>query len=169
MTTAAAVMFVLRDMVWSGVAALGFAMLFNVPVRTLLACALGGAVGHIIRTLLMKWGVSIEAATLAGAIVVGFLGELFARYWHAPAPVFTVPAVIPMVPGTFAYRTMIGILELSATTTGVGMSDALLVETAINASKTLLILIAIAIGIAAPALLAFHRQPAPASHVAREK
>lgn len=155
-----ALLFVLRDMLWSGVAALGFAMLFNVPVRTLAACAIGGAIGHIIRTLLMKWGVSIETATLAGATVVGFLGEMFARRWLAPASVFTVPAVIPMVPGTFAYRTMIGLLALSeASATGASADLLLLMDVAVHASKTMLILLALAMGIAAPALLALRRPP----------
>ena len=146
-----ALMTLIRDGLWSGVAALGFAMLFNVPVRALYACAMGGAIAHLVRTLMSEWGMPIEAATLAGATVAGFLGEVFARRWHAPAPVFTVPALIPMVPGVFAYNTMIGILQL--TSAGATEGGPLLVETAINGSKTLLIVLALAAGIAAPKLL----------------
>lgn len=138
------------DAFWSGVAALGFAMLFNVPVRTLGSCALCGAIGHVIRTMLMQTGLSIEAATLAGATVVGFLSELFARRWHAPAPVFAVPGAIPLIPGTFAYRTMIGVLNLALDSQASG---ALLQETSVNAIRTLLILSAIAVGTTAPRLL----------------
>jgi uncharacterized membrane protein YjjB (DUF3815 family) len=142
----------LHDALWSGVASLGFAILFNVPVRTLLACALCGAVGHAMRTMLMQLGVGIELATLAGATLIGVLGQLFARRWSAPAPVFTVPGVIPLVPGTFAYGAMIGLVELAS-----GAGEAVLLETAVNAIKTLLILAALASGIAAASLL-FHRR-----------
>jgi uncharacterized membrane protein YjjB (DUF3815 family) len=142
----------LHDALWSGVASLGFAILFNVPVRTLLACAVCGASGHATRTLLMQFGVGIELATLVGATLIGVLGELFARRWHAPAPVFTVPGVIPLIPGTFAYSTMIGLFELTS-----GGGEAVLLETAVNAVKTLLILAALASGIAAASLI-FHRR-----------
>jgi uncharacterized membrane protein YjjB (DUF3815 family) len=145
------ILLLLRDVLWSGVASLGFAILFNVPRRVLFACAIGGAIGHIIRTLLMEWGVGMEAATLMGSTVVGFLGEVGARRWHAPAPVFTVPALIPMVPGTLAYRAMMGLLTLASAGTAAGA--ALLLETAVNASKALLIVVALAMGTAAPKML----------------
>lgn len=151
MTLFDAIMFLLRDGIWSGVAALGFAILFNVPVRTLFACAMGGAIAHLVRTLLMEWYVTIAVATLVGAIVAGFLGELFARRWYAPTPVFTVPAVIPMVPGVYAYNTMIGIVQLSSLDAENGL--AVLSETAVNGSKALLIVFALAFGLAIPKLL----------------
>jgi uncharacterized membrane protein YjjB (DUF3815 family) len=102
--------------------------------------------------MLMQLGVGIELATLAGATLIGVLGQLFARRWSAPAPVFTVPGVIPLVPGTFAYGAMIGLVELAS-----GAGEAVLLETAVNAIKTLLILAALASGIAAASLL-FHRR-----------
>lgn len=139
---------------WPALAALGFAMLFNVPVRTLAACALGAAAGYLVRGAGMDIGLQIEVATLAGATVVGFLGVLFARTWKAPAPVFTVPGVIPMVPGSFAFKAMMDVLELAR----VGGGSELLVEGAVFAARTLLILGGIAIGIAVPKLL-FRRQP----------
>jgi uncharacterized membrane protein YjjB (DUF3815 family) len=148
---------VAQDAFWSGVAALGFAVLFNVPVRTLPACALGGAVGHATRTLLMQFGLQIETAALAGATVIGFLSIFFARRWRAPAPVFAVTGAIPMVPGTFAFRTMMGLLTL--TSTGIDANASLLVEISLNAVKTALILGALAAGIAAPALFFRRRRP----------
>jgi uncharacterized membrane protein YjjB (DUF3815 family) len=144
-----------RDAFWSGMASLGFAILFNVPVRTLLACALCGASGYATRTLLMQFGIGIELATLAGATLIGVLGELFARRWHAPAPVFTVPGVIPMIPGTFAYNAMIGLVELAS-----GAGEAVLLETAVDAIKTLLILASLASGIAAASLIFQRRRKA---------
>ncbi len=147
-----------RDALWAGVAALGFAMLFNVPVRTLAACFVGGALGHALRTLLMHFGVGIEAGTLAGATLIGMLGVLFARIWKAPAPVFTVPGAITMVPGAFAFRAMLGVLEIAGSGDAATGSAALWAA-GFNATKTALILAAIATGIAAPGLLFGRRRP----------
>ncbi len=140
----------LTDALWSAVAALGFAMLFNVPVRTLGGCAVCGAAGHAVRTLLMQSGAGIELATLFSATAVGFLGALFARQWKTPATTFTVSGAIPMVPGVYAYRAMIGLLNVADAGT-VDMD--MLALMFFNAVKTALILGALAFGIAAPGLL----------------
>lgn len=147
---------VARDGLWSGIAALGFAILFNVPVRTLPGCMLVGAVGHALRTLLMQLGMGIEAGTLVGATAVGFMSLKFAQRWHTPPTVFSVSGAIPMVPGVFAYEAMLGLLHI-ATQASPGMN--VLTETAVNAVKTALILGAIAGGIAAPGLLFWRRKP----------
>lgn len=142
---------VTQDAFWSGIAALGFAILFNVPQRTLFGCVVGGAVGHAVRTGLMETGATIEMATLAGAVVIGFLGEFFARRCNAPSAIFTVSAAIPMVPGVFAYRTMMGLINISEAEAEIARE--LLVETTINATKTGFILAAIAGGTITPQLL----------------
>ncbi|MBB1391699.1 threonine/serine exporter family protein, partial [Shewanella sp. SG44-6] len=41
----------LHDAFFSAIPAIGFAMVFNVPKRYLLYCALAGAIGHSSRTL----------------------------------------------------------------------------------------------------------------------
>lgn len=142
---------------WAAVAALGFAILFNVPKRDLPFAVLLSAAGYGVRTLLVELGVVLEGATLVGALVIGFTGYFWARYRHKPAILFTVPAVIPMIPGSFAFRTMLGVIELADLSTFAGTP--VLVETAVNATKTGLILIALATGITAPNLLFMRRKP----------
>lgn len=145
------VMNLLQDAVWSGLAALGFAILFNVPRRLLFYCAVFGAVGHALRTLLVNFGLAIEPATLASAAFVGFLGAYLAQHFAVPAPIFTITGTIPMVPGVFAYRAMIGIL--SVITVDPTNDSALLLEASTYAIRTGLILAAIATGIAFPTLV----------------
>ena len=150
---------VAQDALWSALAAVGFAVLFNVPKRTLLGCALGGAIGHGTRTLLMNTvGIDLEVATLIGSTVIGFLGLWFARIWQAPTPIFTVSAAVTMVPGSLAFRTMMGILQLSLLADPASGAT-ILVQTSINAIRTALILGAIGVGIAAPSLLFFRHKP----------
>lgn len=142
---------ILLDAFWSALAASGFAILFNVPRRTVIACALTGAAGHAIRALLMHFGMNIVPATLAGATVIGFVAEYCTRRWHAPTLLFTVSGSIPMVPGTYAYRAMLAAIRI--TTADVATGTPILVDAGINFITTGLILAALALGIAMPQLL----------------
>lgn len=148
---------ILLDALWSALAAAGFAMLFNVPRRTLIACMLAGAVGHATRTLLMHFGMTIVPATLAGAIVIGFFSEFCSRRWHAPVPIFAVSGAIPMVPGAYAYRAMLAAIRITTADATAGMP--ILVDAGINFITTGLILAALALGIAMPQLLFRPRKP----------
>jgi uncharacterized membrane protein YjjP (DUF1212 family) len=156
----------LVDALWAAIAAFGFAVLFNVPVRTLAACALCGAVGHAARTALLNSGwppVShIVVATLIGATAVGFIGHFFARRFQMPSIVFTVSGVIPMVPGTYAFSTMLGLLSAAKLVdlgTNVALDFIMFSEILPNALSTSFILAALAIGIATPTLLFRRRKP----------
>lgn len=149
-------MIILEDTFWSAFAALGFAMLFNVPRRTLIACAFAGAIGHASRTLLIQSiGLTIETATFVAAALVGFLGAYLAKRLRAPSLIFTVTGVIPMVPGLFAYTAMLRFLELSL---GSG-DETILQEAMVYFIRTMLILGALALGISLPRLLFLRRRP----------
>ena len=145
------------DALWSALAAIGFAMLFNVPRRTLIACAITGAAGHATRALLEHFGMTVVPATLAGAIVIGFVGEYCSRRLHAPPLLFTVSGAIPMVPGVFAYRAMLDAIRI--TTANVSTGESILVDAGINFVTTGLILAALALGIAMPQLLFRRKKP----------
>ena len=49
-----------NDMFFAMIPAVGFALVFNVPLKALKYCAVGGALGHGSRFLLMHWGMPIE-------------------------------------------------------------------------------------------------------------
>lgn len=146
----------LRDLVLSGLAALGFAVLFNVPRRLLVGCFICGATGHTLRTVLVTFGASVEFSTLFGAVAVGFIAAWLSDRYRVPASVFNVTGAIPLVPGVFAYQTIVGLLSATAASGDASMS--LLTTAVINGVRTTLILGAIAFGIAAPMLL-FRRVP----------
>lgn len=148
-----------QDALWSGVAALGFAMLFNVPRRALWGCLIAGAVGHAVRTTLMQYGVSIELATLAGATVIGFLSVWLSQRFNIPSSIYGITGVIPMVPGKFAYSTMIGLLRVAEA--GADTPPDVLLDMSVNAIKTALLLGALALGVAAPRLLFGRRDRIP--------
>ncbi len=103
----------LNDMLFAAIPAVGFALVFNVPQKALIYCALGGAIGHGSRYLMMHYGVPIEWATLFAATIVGMIGVHWSHRFLAHPKVFTVAALIPMVPGVFAFRAMIALVEIN--------------------------------------------------------
>lgn len=157
MNTAELLLRVLEDGLWSGIAAFGFALLFNVPRRALWACVLMGALGHMLRTLLLTQQFSIEASTLVAATVLGFLAKSFAARLRMPSMIFAICGSIPMVPGVYAYETMLGVLHLASAAPGAELEAIL--HIASNGVKAGLILIAISAGIAAPTLLIHRHKP----------
>lgn len=143
---------VAADALWSGVAAIGFAVLFNTPRKMLAVCFLIGAVSHALRAVLMKLGVmGIEAGTLVAAALIGFSSLAFARAWRVPLIAFSLPAAIPMVPGALAFKAMLGVLRLVAA--GGSTDPAIAMAALVAAVKTALILAAIAIGVASPSMV----------------
>ncbi|WP_413502791.1 threonine/serine exporter [Serratia proteamaculans] len=145
----------LQDMLLAAVPALGFAMVFNVPVRALRYCALLGAVGHGSRMLMMHAGMNIEWATFLAAILIGMIGIYWSRWLLAHPKVFTVAAVIPMFPGISAYTAMISVVEISH----LGYSEALMSTLMSNFLKACFIVGALSIGLSLPGLWLYRKRP----------
>lgn len=128
----------------------GFALLFSVPKRTLIATALLGALGLAIRLVLLQWEWSLLSSTFMAALAIGACSMLLSWRFHAPCIVFSLPAVIPMVPGVFAFRTMLGILEF----TRLGVLDlSLLTQIMSNGLNTAFLFLCLAVGVSLPNLL----------------
>jgi uncharacterized membrane protein YjjB (DUF3815 family) len=145
------VLLLIERCVWSGLAALGFAVLFNVPQRTLLAIFGLAAGGAAVKLALLGAAVNPVLASFLGAATIGTLAVPTAHWKHSPPAVFSIAAVIPMVPGMYAYRMMLGVIELTG-----AVGDAypmILAQTVNNGVKTLFILMALAVGVGIPNLL----------------
>jgi uncharacterized membrane protein YjjB (DUF3815 family) len=107
--------------------------------------------GHSIRFFLISHGISIEPASLIASTCIGVLGEYLSHKVHTPSVAFTIPGVIPMIPGTFAFKTMIGVVKVISVAAEDGLP--ILMTAVQNGIKTGLILAGLAIGIAVPTLL----------------
>lgn len=137
---------------WFGCAALGFAVLFNVPPRTLANVFLIAAAGCLCRLLFMHDHVNIILATFLGGCVIGIL-SIFGAHKNATAPfVLSIPSVIPMVPGVFIYRLILGLVRIAEYSSG-NYPPQLLSDTVNYGMKSLFILMAIAMGVAFPMLI----------------
>ena len=105
---------IIFDAFWSAIPAVGFAMIFAVPPRMLKYCALGGAFAHSLRMLLIHFGIPIEWATFMTTTLIGMIFVYISRRILAPRPVFTVACIIPMIPGKFAFNTIIAVLSMNS-------------------------------------------------------
>ncbi|WP_144213266.1 threonine/serine exporter family protein [Shewanella donghaensis] len=146
----------LHDALFSAIPAVGFAMVFNVPKRFLPYCAIAGAIGHSARTLLMHIDMPIEWATFTAAALVGIVTIQFAKRHLAPPLMYAVAAIIPMVPGTYAYNTLIAIVQLNVQEQ---VSSDLTSIVIANGLKTVFILGALAVGLAMPSLVYYRTRP----------
>jgi len=138
--------------IWFGFAALGFAILFNVPPRTLVIVWLLAAVGGLTKLLMLHFDIGVVMASFGGASVIGILSIPAAHNKHAPPLVFAIPAVIPMVPGVFAYKMILGLIKLAGDP-NTSLYPQILSETVNNALKVLFILMSLAVGVAIPMLI----------------
>ncbi len=153
-----------EDALFSALASLGYLFLFNVPGRIAWACIVCGVASHTLRTLCMHLGIDIVSGTLIGALAVGFLAQCFARHFRAPAVAFAFPGVVAMIPGAFAFRVVIGSLQIMHA--GAGTATVLLTETLALAVSCVLMVAAIAVGIAAPLIVTKKEaiKPSPLAH-----
>lgn len=85
----------------------GYGILFNNPRRTVLAVALLSMVGNEVRLGLHDLGLALPQATFFGALAVGLGASLVRGRLHAPRIALTVPSIIMMTPGLFAFQTIV--------------------------------------------------------------
>ena len=140
----------LHQTAMGAIAAAGFGVLFNVAYRLLPWCAASGAVALATQTACLGLGWSLEGASLAAALVVG-IGAQLLRHADISQEVLGVVGCIPMVPGSFAAKAVLG---LYAVTTGVA-SDPQMLNTAVRYTLRVIFTTgAIGTGLAIPGLLA---------------
>ena len=140
---------------WSMWVSVVFALLFNTPRRALWATALLGAVGWSTKFLLIKLLIpdQVVIASFAGACLVGFLGTYFAHRVHTPPMVFTIPAVINMIPGKSGYEFMMGLIKIVTITHEHDQTLATIFETIKLGLQTGFTTLGLAFGVIAPVLL----------------
>jgi len=141
----AAPLAVSEDLLFSALAAGGFALLFNVPARASWACIICGMAGHSLRTALEHIGLNLAVGSLVGAFVAGLLARFFAHYFKVPAVTFAFPGVVAMIPGSYAFRAGVGGLGIMHA--GAAAPPALIGETIGLAVTAILMTAAIAIGL----------------------
>lgn len=146
------ILMIILDGLLAAIAAIGFAVISNPSRNAVFVSAFLGAFGHGFRFFLIKSGMEISLATFVAATCIGLMSIFFAKLIHCPAEVFTFPSLLPMIPGLFAYRTILGLIRFMQNTDTV-KSQEYLMNIFHNGFTTLFILLALVIGVSLPVLL----------------
>lgn len=92
-------------------ATVGFSVLFNIPRKEMFFAGIAGGLGWLFYESFVSFHVSTIFASFIGALTVGVLSELLAKFRKKPATVFVIPGIIPLVPGYGLYFSMLSIIE----------------------------------------------------------
>lgn len=146
---------ILSKIIWSIFVSIGFASLFGTPKRALWVVGLLGAVGFGIKTILLETILpgQLIFSSLFGATAVGLGGMYFAHRVHTPPIVFTIPAVINMIPGTLGYLFMMGLIQIISFGENADIDSRYVLDVMSNGLKCFFVTLALAIGVAFPVLI----------------
>lgn len=142
---------ILSDALFAAVAAIGFGAVSNPKKKSFVFIAILAALGHATRFALMQWGsINIAFASLWAALVIGFGSVLCARPVRVPVTCLSIPALLPMIPGIYAYKTVFSLIKflqsLHSTTEGVEYMQAFF----LNGSVTVSVVFFLAVGAVIP-------------------
>jgi uncharacterized membrane protein YjjP (DUF1212 family) len=85
----------------------GFAILYNSSLRTVLAVGGLALLGNELRLALHDQGFTLALATFVGALAVGLLASFACSRLNEPRIALTVPGIIIMVPGVYAFQAVV--------------------------------------------------------------
>ena len=107
---------VIVQIVCAALGTLGFALLFHVRPCHLPVATFGGALAWVCYLLAEQLGAGLFLSSLLAALVVCLWAETMARIRKAPANVFLIPGIIPLLPGSKLYYTMNAIVSRDSET-----------------------------------------------------
>ena len=93
-------------MLAAAIGTFGYSILFNIKYRFIIECIIGGVISYLFYYLVSSFGGNNFLAMLIGTLVAGSYSEILARTLKAPAIVFLLPSIIPLIHGALVYYTM---------------------------------------------------------------
>ena len=140
---------------FAAIAALGFAAVGNPSKAAFRYVPMIAFCGNALRFTLMTYaGMNIAIATFFAAVFAGFIAVGFAYHARYPIEVFAFPALLPMIPGQFAYRSILGTIRFMESTQEVAQEQYLpgIISNIITA---LLTMFALGVGVAIPLFMCY--------------
>ena len=95
----------------SFVATLGFGIAFNIKGKKLFFAAVGGGISWFFYSLFLEIGLSEISSLFISSILFSIYSEILARIYKTPVTTFVVCALIPLVPGSGMYFTMLSAIN----------------------------------------------------------
>ena len=144
--------FLLHQTIYGALAAVWFGVLFNIGFRSLPWCAASGALALAVRTCCYsQYHWNLEASSFAAALIVGAAVQILRTRADISQNALDVVGCIPMVPGSFAAKAILGLFALTSIDTAHATET---LVTAVQYTLRVMFTIgAIGTGLAIPSLL----------------
>lgn len=105
-------LYILSKALFASITALGFGLISNPPKRAIIAILLTGFLGYFTRATMIDFAeLHIFVSCFTSAFVMGCCGIVFGRLTRTPATVIYIPALLPMIPGMYAYKAIFAMLS----------------------------------------------------------
>lgn len=102
----------LSDLVFAALAGTGFCLAANPPLRIVPMVAVLAAMGHALRFCLTEFAqISISTGSLLAGLAIGLGSVLATIRMRVPSEFFAFPALLPMIPGLYAYKAIFSLLN----------------------------------------------------------
>ena len=145
---------ILLDGLFAAVAAIGFGAISDPPMRAFPRIALLAAIGHALRfTLIHCAALDIATASLFAAFAIGMGSLWLGRGVRCPMTCLYIPALLPMVPGIYAYKTVFALIMLMQHTAESDAARQYMDAFLLNATVTVSVVFMLAVGSTVPILL----------------
>lgn len=145
---------IISDGLFAAVAAMGFGSISDPPARAFPFIALLAASGHAARYCLMNFcGMDIATASLIAAFIIGLCSVYFGKKVFCPMTVLYIPALLPMIPGTYAYKTVFALIMFFQNIDSPTRGQEYLQELLFNGAVSFSVIFMLAIGATVPVFL----------------
>jgi uncharacterized membrane protein YjjB (DUF3815 family) len=148
---------ILHQAFFGGVAAAGFAVLFNCHPRMLPLCFGAGALALAARTVSQDCGASLAGASFLAALLVATVDKIWEDFPSPRGSILAVAGAIPMIPGSLAAKVFISVFAFLRNGQGPGADAASAMMETVTTWDNLMMLIftlaAIGTGLALPSLI----------------
>lgn len=149
---------ILLDGFFAAIAAIGFSTLSDPPRRAFPSIALLAAIGHALRFCLMQYAaVDIATASFAAALAIGFGSLWLGSVIRCPMTVLYIPALLPMIPGIYAYKTIFSLILFMQSLGDPALEVQYMQQFFLNATVALSVIALLAAGATLPIFI-FNRQ-----------
>ena len=107
-----------------------------------------------LRYALMNYaGIDIASASFCAALLIGFVSLLLGERLRCPMTVLYIPALLPMIPGMYAYRAVFSLIMFMQNIDSPALSGEYMAALQLNATVTVTVIFSLAVGATLPIFL----------------
>lgn len=156
---------ILLDGAFAAIAAIGFGAISDPPMRAFPRIALLAAAGHALRFCLMSCAaLDIATASLFASFTIGMGSLWLGRGIRCPMTTLYIPALLPMVPGIYAYKTVFSLIMFLQSLNDPEQGVAYMQAFFLNATVSLSVIILLAAGATLPIFIFSRRASSLTRH-----